>query len=103
MLKLWAEGLGIPQRLFNNERVKASIEANDPHGMIRDMRRSLYENNPEQTESENLSEASSNLNNARYQLEVVMIFQQYPNETPKPSRQSRTVGWASESSMLDGM
>lgn len=103
MLKLWAEGLGIPQRLFNNDRVKTSIEANDPHGMISDMRRILYDN-PEPTD--NLNEACSNLHNAMYQLEAVFIFQQYPNEIPKSSRQitkPQTVGWASEHEMLDGM
>jgi len=76
LLKLWALGLGIPLFVFEDERVKRSIEANDPHGCISDMGRALYEKRPEELKSVNLNEAFTNLDNPLYRLEFCSLMRQ---------------------------
>lgn len=81
MLKLWAEGLGIPASVFETDRFKGAFEDNDAVDSLRAVHRAI-DDGVGNTEWQEWGEANRNARDPRHQLEFLSIMRM--EDEPEP-------------------
>ena len=70
LIRLWMLGLGIPLSLLENKRVKLELDQKriDGVGLLTAFQNGIYD-----VQETDIKEACKNLNNPRYQLELITL------------------------------